>query len=132
MFSRLDDSDIFCCIKEWKFAEDFILSSLSRRLISRNLNSIMIQVEDFSTEFMKEIQQLTQKEFDIKTEEVHYFVYHHKIRTRSYNSLDTPILFKDKSNNLCNISELSTLLSDKEFNFTDVRYFMSYPRELKN
>ncbi len=131
MFSRLDDSDIFCCIKEWKFAEDFILSSLSRKLINRNLNSIIIQVEDFSAEFMEEIQQLTQKEFDIKTEEVHYFVYHHKIRTRSYNSLDTPILFKDKSNRLYNISELSTLLSDKEFNFTDVRYFISYPRELK-
>ncbi len=131
MFSRLDDSDIFCCIKEWNYAEDFILSALSRKLVTRNLNRITIQIDDFSSDFMTKIQQLTQKELGIKAEDVHYFVYHHKIRTRSYNSMDTPILFKDKNDKLFNISELSTLLSNKEFNFTDVRYFISYPKELE-
>lgn len=130
MFTRLDDSDIFCCVKEWCFAEDFILRSLSRKLINRDLNKITIQVTDFNEEFVAKINNLTEKKLNIKADEVHYFVYHHRIGTRSYHSQDTPILFKEKRGNLANIAEVSTLLSDKQFNFTDVRYFLSYPREL--
>ncbi len=130
MFTRLDDSDIFCCVKEWCFCEDFILQSLSRKLVNRDLNKITIQLEEFDESFTEKVKRLTQEKLGITAEEVHYFVYHHKIRTRSYHSENTPILFKNKAGELANISEVSTLLSDKEFNFTDVRYFISYPREI--
>lgn len=130
MFVRLDDSDVFCCMKEWCFSEDFILQSLCRRLISRDLNKIIIQLEDFDEEFIKKINSLAKEKLDLQPDEVHYFVYHHRIGTRSYHSENTPIVFKNKDGELANIAEVSTLLSDKQFNFTDVRYFISYPREL--
>lgn len=130
IFTRLDDSDIFCCVKEWCFSNDAILSSLSKRLIERNLNKITIQIDKFDDTFIDSVYKLTEQQLKIKPEEVHYFVYHHKIGTRSYHSLDTPILFKNKSGALANIAEVSTLLNDKQFNFTDVRYFISYPREI--
>lgn len=130
MFTRLDDSDIFCCVKEWCFSDDFILRSLSKRLINRDLNKITIQVQDFDQKFIDKVIEQTQEALGISPEEVDYFVYHHRIGTRSYNSLHTPILFKNRDGKLANIAEVSTLLSDKQFNFTDVRYFVSYPREL--
>ncbi len=131
MFCRLDDSDIFSCIKEWSFSDDFILSSLSQKLIRRDLNKITIQVEDFTQEYIDKIHKLTQEKLNLTADEVHYFVYHHRIGTRSYNSQNTPILFKDKQGKIANISEVSTLLTDEQFNFTDVRYFLSYPREIE-
>lgn len=130
MFVRLDDSDIFCCVKEWGYSKDFILRTLSQRLTNRKLNKITIQIEDFDKNYILRINELTKQELGVKAEDVHYFVYHHKIHTRSYNSQDTPIVFRDKSGELVNIADVSTLLNNKEFNFTDVRYFISYPREV--
>ncbi len=131
MFTRLDDADIHSSIKEWCFSSDFILRTLSQKLIKRDLNKITIQVGDFTQENINKIHRLTQEKLGVSAEDVHYFVYHHRIGTRSYNSQNTPILFKNKNNEIANISEVSTLLSDKEFNFTDVRYFLSYPREIE-
>ncbi|PVX51923.1 hypothetical protein C7377_0216 [Balneicella halophila] len=132
MFVRLDDSDIFCCVKEWCYADDFILQSLSQRLITRDLNKISVEIKEFSEEYIQKVNKLTEQTLDLQADEVDYFVYHHKIGTRSYHSMDTPIVFKNKNGELVNIAEVSTLLNDNQFNFTDVRYFISYPREIVN
>lgn len=130
-FARLDDSDIMCCLKEWCYAKDSVLSSLSQRLSERYLNKIIIATEEFPKEFIDKIHRKTIDILRLSEDEVTYFVYHHEIGTRSYHSENTPILFKNKEGELSNIAEVSTLLSNKEFNFTDVRYFISYPRELE-
>lgn len=128
MFTQIDDSDIMCCVREWSNSQDPILATLSSRLLHRELNKIIIQTEDFSEDFIASVHEKTIKKLNIKEEDVFYFVYHQKIGTHSYHSEDTPILFKERNGVLKNISEVSTILNNKEFNFTDVRYFLSYPR----
>ena len=41
-FSRLDDFDIYTCLKYWKNSDDFVLSNLSERLLNRRILKIKI------------------------------------------------------------------------------------------
>ena len=54
-FSQLDDFDIISALKEWQNHDDFILSSLSKMIINRDLLKIKLSSEKFPTEEMHQL-----------------------------------------------------------------------------
>jgi HD superfamily phosphohydrolase len=49
-FSKLDDFDVFTCIKVWAESKDKVISKLSNMLINRNLLKVQISSKKFSSE----------------------------------------------------------------------------------
>ena len=52
-FAKLDDHDIYACLKEWRREKDFVLSNLSSQILDRKPLKIKIQNSPFSEEKIK-------------------------------------------------------------------------------
>jgi HD superfamily phosphohydrolase len=92
IFSNLDDSDIIFHLKKWAKNPDFVLSYLSKMIISReNLNKIIIQKDDFSSEYIRKIKENILSSFPISENEISYLIYYDSIIHRAYNKNKSPI-----------------------------------------
>jgi HD superfamily phosphohydrolase len=115
-FSKLDDFDVFTCIKVWAESKDKVISKLSNMLINRNLLKVQISSKKFSSEKLEKIKLSHQKNLGISGEEINYFVFQKEMTNNAYDPRKDKIkilfnngLIKDitlASDNL-NISALS-------------------------
>ena len=115
-FSKLDDFDVFTCIKVWAESKDKVISKLSNMLINRNLLKVQISSKKFSSEKLEKIKLSHQKNLGITGEEINYFVFQKEMTNNAYDPRKDKIkilfnngLIKDitfASDNL-NISALS-------------------------
>jgi len=115
-FSKLDDFDVFTCIKVWAESKDKVISKLSNMLINRNLLKVQISSKKFSSEKLEKIKLSHQKNLGITAEEINYFVFQKEMTNNAYDPRKDKIkilfnngLIKDitlASDNL-NISALS-------------------------
>ena len=115
-FSKLDDFDVFTCIKVWAESKDKVISKLSNMLINRNLLKVQISSKKFSFEKLEKIKLSHQKKLGITAEEINYFVFQKEMTNNAYDPRKDKIkilfnngLIKDitlASDNL-NISALS-------------------------
>ena len=115
-FSKLDDFDVFTCIKVWAESKDKVISKLSNMLINRNLLKVQISSKKFSFEKLEKIKLSQQKKLGISAEEINYFVFQKEMTNNAYDPRKDKIkilfnngLIKDitlASDNL-NISALS-------------------------
>ncbi len=96
-FTQLDDHDIYAAIKQWQFSNDFILRELCSRLIDRNLFKTKLQNEAFNPKKVDDVQQKIQRQFNIKKEQLHYFLYNSTTKNKAYdiNTDNINILYKN-------------------------------------
>jgi HD superfamily phosphohydrolase len=73
-FADLDDSDIISAIKVWQCSDDFVLSTLSKRLIDRNLFKIEIFPGDIPDDKVLEIRKKVISKKLCNEEFLDYFV----------------------------------------------------------
>lgn len=104
-FTRLDDSDIWTCLKQWQYHEDKILSTLAQMLINRTLPSTRILSNALNREELADLEASAKMVLGI--EDASYFVHQTLIRVRPYDKEKYPIYIMDKSQNLKEISESS-------------------------
>ena len=71
-FAKLDDHDIYSCLKEWSEHKDFILSSLSKRILERKPLKIITQNKKFNDNELKNLKKQVQKKLNISEKEVNY------------------------------------------------------------
>jgi HD superfamily phosphohydrolase len=74
-FAKLDDFDVFSCIKEWADHPDKVLSLLSSFLVNRKLFKIKMQDTDFEPSQLEELKKQACEHFGLQAEEGSYFVY---------------------------------------------------------
>ncbi len=128
IFSQLDDYDILSAIKEWVNHEDFILSSLAKILIHRNLFKIEIQEKPFKEKYIEEVYKKIKSGFDIKDNELNYFVFSDKIKHQAYNT-DKPIKIYTKKRKLKDIAKASDQLNLKALTKPVIKYYLCYPKK---
>lgn len=129
IFSELDDYDIFSAIKEWKNHEDFVLSTLAKKIIDRNLLRIEIQEKPFSEEYIEKRRKKLQKLVNLTDEELEYFVFSNKIKHQAYNS-DKPIKIYTKKGKLKDIAKASDQLNLKALTKPVVKHYLCYPKKI--
>ncbi len=129
IFSELDDYDIFSAIKEWKNHEDFVLSTLAKKIIDRNLLRIEIQEKPFSEEYIEKRRRKLQKLVNLTDEELEYFVFSNKIKHQAYNS-DKPIKIYTKKGKLKDIAKASDQLNLKALTKPVVKHYLCYPKKI--
>lgn len=125
-FIRLDDSDIWCALKEWTNSDDRILSALSSSFVNRNLFKIEIHSEPVSESYIRERISHYMYKWNLTENEAKYFVATRTISTDVYseygNSID--ILFND--NRIENISTVSDLLNVQLLSKKAEKYYFAF------
>jgi len=96
-FASLDDTDIMSAIKVWATHDDFILSSLCKNLITRNLYHVEISNVPPSVNVINKLVENAIEQYGITEDEASYFVFTDSITNKAYNVGDgnIKILMKD-------------------------------------
>lgn len=129
-FALLDDFDIVSAIKSWQFHDDYVLSSLSKMIINRDLPKIKmvpekvdkLQLTELRTRLM-EIHPLTEKEAD-------YFIFKGKIKNQAYNKTGEPIHIYKKDKTIEDVVEASDQLNLKALSKPVTKYYLCFPKVL--
>ena len=106
-FINLDDNDIMSSIKEWKNHPDFVLSSLSSRILNRNLLKTILSDKPLDQAIIDQIKTKTKQKYSLDNKEVNYLFYEGIISNEIYNVNKTNIKILLKNGTLKNLSEAS-------------------------
>ncbi|MDI1316602.1 HD domain-containing protein [Flavobacterium sp.] len=130
-FSQLDDFDIISALKNWQHHPDFILSSLSKMIINRDLSKVKLNNEKFPKEVLEEMTKRFAKEHSITEQEAKYFIFKGKIKNQAYNKDAEPISILKKDRTIEDVVEASDQLNLKALSKPVTKYFICYPKQLE-
>jgi uncharacterized protein len=128
-FALLDDFDIFTCVKVWMNHEDFILSTLCKRMVNRQLYRIEIQNEAFDEDYIKRIEKKAAAHYKLGESEMQYFVFTDEIANNAYNPEFDKINILYRNGKTIDIAESSDQLNVAILSKTIKKYFLGYPKE---
>ncbi|GAA4452840.1 HD domain-containing protein [Nibrella saemangeumensis] len=129
-FTRIDDHDIWYCIKQWSRHPDRILSTLCQMLLNRRLFKIMLSPEPFAGKLVQEIEkQLRQK--GLQDDELSYFLVEGQATNAAYLPLGDKINIKLKSNQVIDIADASDLPNIKALTHIVRRYYVCWAKQLQ-
>jgi hypothetical protein len=129
-FAQLDDFDIVSALKVWQFHDDFILNSLSKMIINRDLSKIKLNSEKFPAEVLQEMTSRFAKEHNITIQEAKYFIFKGKIKNQAYSKEAEPIRILKKDRTIEDVVEASDQLNLKALSKPVTKYFICFPKLL--
>ena len=129
-FAQLDDFDIISALKNWQYHDDFILSSLSKMIINRDLSKIKLNSEKFPKEVLTEMTTRFAKEHNITEQEAKYFIFKGKIKNQAYSKDAEPIRILKKDKTIEDVVEASDQLNLKALSKPVIKYFICFPKLL--
>lgn len=127
-FSNLDDYDVLGAIKQWQYHDDFVLSSLSKMIINRNLLKIELSEDKIDKIKLLDLKNKYAKQYGISDKEVEYFVFKGKIKNEAYSKSSEPIRILKKDRTIENVVEASDQMHLKALSKTVTKYFICYPK----
>lgn len=129
-FAELDDFDIMSALKAWQTHDDFILSSLSKMIINRDLLKIKLSSEKFAPEFIENLSQRFIQQNKLSAQDAQYFVYKGKIKNQAYSKSAEPIRILKKDKTIEDVVEASDQLNLKALSKPVTKYYVCYPKQL--
>lgn len=131
VFAQLDDFDIVSALKTWQHHSDFILSSLSKMIVNRDLSKIKLNNEKFPKEVLTAMAVRFAKENNITVQEAKYFIFKGKIKNQAYSKEAEPIRILKKDKSIEDVVEASDQLNLKALSKPVTKYFICYPKHLE-
>src|SRR5690606_6142321 len=129
-FTKLDDTDILSALKCWTEHEDFILSTLCKKILRRDLFRTELRSVDFEMEEIELYKNKTKEYFQLKDDEVDYFIYHQIIHNSAYSAEMEPIRIVNNKGQLLDIAEASDLSNLEALSKKVIKYSLTYPKEI--
>jgi HD superfamily phosphohydrolase len=129
-FAQLDDYDIVSAIKEWQENDDFILSTLSKMIINRDLLKIKLSSEKFPKATFEELIERFSIQNNCSILEAKYFVFKGKIENQAYSKDAEPIHILKKDKTIEDVVEASDQLNLKALSKPVTKYYICYPKQL--
>jgi HD superfamily phosphohydrolase len=129
-FCKLDDTDIFSCIKEWENCNDFILAHLCGGLVHRNLYKIFIDDSPIDQMLIAEYTNRAKAKYKIDESLSSYFVFKGEIENNAYSSSEENIKILYSGNNVKDMAHASDSLSIKALSKAVVKYYCCVDRSL--
>ncbi len=130
IFAQLDDVDVLSAIKNWQNNEDYVLSSLSKMIINRDLLKIVILDEKASLEELNNLKHKFATLQGISDRDASYFVFKGKLKNQAYNKESEPISILRKDKTVENIVDSSDQLQLKALSKAVTKYYMCFPKVL--
>jgi HD superfamily phosphohydrolase len=126
-FACLDDYDILGALKVWQSHSDKVLSTLSTRLVNRDLFKIEIAKEPFSPDRIKMEKEIVKSENKLKDEELEFFVYSDILSNNAYTQNKQNINMLMKNGDIIDLSKASDNLNISALASPVEKYFLCYP-----
>jgi HD superfamily phosphohydrolase len=130
-FANLDDFDIISALKAWVNNDDFILSNLSKMIINRDLLKIKLKNEKFSKVDLESLKSKFSKDNQVSIQDSNYFIFKGKIKNQAYSVQAEPIRILKKDNTIEDVVEASDQLNLKSISKEVTKYYLCYPKQLK-
>lgn len=130
-FALLDDDDILSSAKVWCNNSDKVLSMLANGLVNRKLFSVELDMQPFSIERVAEIRAKVVERENMSPLEAEYMVVTDSVSNYAYSDMDDRITIMDKNGNTRDIAEASDILNISVLSLTVRKYFLCYPRFIK-
>jgi len=130
LFSQLDDFDIISALKSWQKQDDFILSSLSKMIINRDLLKIKLSEEKVPAEALHHLKERFALENNITLAEANYFIFKGKIKNQAYSKVAEPIRILKKDKTIEDVVEASDQLNLKSLSKFVTKYYLCFPKQL--
>ena len=129
-FSQLDDYDVLGAIKSWQFHSDFVLSSLSKMIINRDLLKIIVLDEKVDAELLIQYKNKITSLYSLSDKEANYFVFKGKLKNQAYNKENEPISILKKDGEIENLVDSSDQLQVKALSKSVIKYYICFPKVL--
>ncbi len=129
-FAALDDLDIFSAIKVWTKHPDNILSLLSKKLVNRQLNRLIIQDKPFEEKLIESIRKKCTQCFSIDREDAKYLVHTGNIINHAYNPKQDKIYILSKNGSISDISKKADQLNIRILSKSTTKHFLYFPKEI--
>lgn len=130
LFSQLDDFDIISALKAWQRNDDFILSSLSKMIINRDLLKIKLTSEKVAIEDLNPLKERFALENNISIADANYFIFKGKIKNQAYDKEAEPIRILKKDRTVEDVIESSDQLNLKSLSKSVTKYYICFPKQL--
>ncbi|MBP4139765.1 HD domain-containing protein [Flavobacterium geliluteum] len=130
LFSQLDDFDIISALKTWQKQDDFILSTLSKMIINRDLLKIKLSAEKIPMEESQSLKEQFASEHHISLIEAGYFIFRGKIKNQAYSKEAEPIRIWKKDKTIEDVVEASDQLNLKSLSKLVTKYYICFPKQL--
>ena len=129
MYEDLDDNDIWCAMKAWKYSDDKILSTLATNMLNRHIFKVEVNETPVGEERVMEIAKGIAAQMGITTEDArHYMMSVNTIQKDMYNVDDDSITILYKDGTMKDISEASELLNVQLLSKKIRKYYLCYQR----
>ena len=130
LFSQLDDFDIISALKSWQKQDDFILSSLSKMIINRDLLKIKLSSEKSATDDLIALKERFAAENNISLQDCSYFIFKGKIKNQAYSQEAEPIRILMKDKTIEDVVSASDQLNLKSLSKLVTKYYVCFPKQL--
>jgi len=127
-FSYLDDYDVMGAIKSWQFHDDFVLQSLCRMILNRDLLKIQMTDDKPNKENLLSIKNKYIALAGISDKEADYFVFKGKLKNQAYSKSSEPIRILKKDKTIEDVVEVSDQLHLKALSKPVTKYFICFPK----
>lgn len=127
-FSYLDDYDVLGAIKAWQFHDDFVLHSLCRMILNRDLLKIQMSDDKPNKENLLAIKNKYISISGISDKEADYFVFKGKLKNQAYSKSSEPIRILKKDKTIEDVVEASDQLHLKALSKPVTKYFICFPK----
>ncbi len=127
VFSKIDDYDIFSCIKSWCKCDDRVLSLLSQMLINRNLPKVKISSEPFSREYIEELRSFQKEKLKFSENDLSYIVFQKEMENNAYDPKKNEIKILYKNGSLKDITDASDNLNIRALSKVVKKYYLFSP-----
>lgn len=129
-FAQLDDVDIMSAIKNWQFNDDFVLSSLCKMIINRDLLKIQMSEDKPDKERLQNLKDKFLQLHAMEAKDVDYFIFKGKLKNQAYNKNSGPISIVKKDKTIEDVVEASDQLHLKALSKPVTKYFICFPKVL--
>jgi hypothetical protein len=121
---------VISAIKSWVDHDDFVLSYLSNSIINRKLPKVIMQIDNFSEDFINKIKLDILEKFPIKEKDISYLIFTGKVKNQAYNTHTEQINILYKNGEIRYIDNASDNLSIQALSKIVTKYFICYPKNL--
>lgn len=132
IFCSIDDFDIIYCLKQWRYSSDPILSKLSTMILERKLFRTLIFDKNLSSDVIYDLQKIAHNKLNCSVEDIKYFLVYMPVKALVYDRSHNPITILYRDGRCCDILESSTILRLGFLSEEQVKFVLSFPKELTN
>lgn len=127
-FSKLDDYDIVAAMKEWVSCDDFVLSSLCKMILNRDLLKVKLKKKSLGDHKVKRKLTEVMQQYELTEEEAKYFVFKGKVSNLAYNPTSESIQILHKNQKITDVVKTSDQLNLEALSQPVVKYYICYPK----